>query len=83
MGLLDGLRHQLIDIIEWLDNSADTMAWRFPRGDNEFRIRFLDQECPRPDDDADSLCDRVHRRMAQELERLDAGTVWEKAAVQS
>ena len=52
----------------------------FPQGHNEFRIRFLDHECPRPDDDADSMCDRVHRRMAQELKLLDAGTVWEPAA---
>jgi len=49
----------------------------FPRGRNEYRIRFLDLERPRPDDDADSLCDRVHRRMARELKLLDAGTCWE------
>ena len=55
----------------------------FPQGQNEFRIRFLDRECPRPDDDAISLCDRVHRRMAQELKILDAGTVWEEAAMPS
>ncbi|HET6251504.1 MAG TPA: SPFH domain-containing protein [Tepidisphaeraceae bacterium] len=30
-------KNQLIDIIEWLDNSPDTMAWRFPRGDNEIK----------------------------------------------
>ena len=29
--------NQLIDIIEWLDNTPDTMAWRFPRGDNEIK----------------------------------------------
>jgi 1-acyl-sn-glycerol-3-phosphate acyltransferase len=49
----------------------------FPRRRNEYRIRFLDPERPRPDDDASSLCDHVHRRMAQELKQLDAGTVWE------
>jgi len=49
----------------------------FPRHRNDYRIRFLDPEMPRPDDDADSLCDRVHRRMAQELKQLDAGTIWE------
>jgi 1-acyl-sn-glycerol-3-phosphate acyltransferase len=49
----------------------------FPRGRNEYRICFLDPEYPRPDDDAESLCDRVHRRMAHELGRLDQGTVWE------
>jgi len=26
---------------------------------------------------ADALCDRVHRRMAQKLKQLDAGTIWE------
>jgi 1-acyl-sn-glycerol-3-phosphate acyltransferase len=49
----------------------------FPRGVNDYRIRLLDPETPRPDDDATALCDRVHRRMAQELKQLDAGTVWE------
>jgi hypothetical protein len=32
---------------------------------------------PGADDDADSFCDRVHRRMARELRELDAGTIWE------
>jgi 1-acyl-sn-glycerol-3-phosphate acyltransferase len=49
----------------------------FPRQPNDYRIRFLDPEMPRPDDDAGGLCDRVHRRMARELKPLDAGTVWE------
>lgn len=49
----------------------------FPRRRNVFRIRFLDPETPRPDDDATALCDRVHRRMARELKQLDAGTRWD------
>jgi 1-acyl-sn-glycerol-3-phosphate acyltransferase len=49
----------------------------FPRRSNDYRIRFLDPEIPRPDDDAGALCDRVHRRMARELKQLDAGTIWE------
>jgi 1-acyl-sn-glycerol-3-phosphate acyltransferase len=49
----------------------------FPPRRNDYRIRFLDPEVPRPDDDADALCDRVHRRMATELKQLDAGTIWE------
>ena len=48
----------------------------FPRHHNDYRIRFLDPEIPRHDDDATALCDRVHRRMAQELKQLDAGTIW-------
>jgi 1-acyl-sn-glycerol-3-phosphate acyltransferase len=49
----------------------------FPRRKNYYRIRFLDPEPPRADDDATSLSDRVHRRIAQELKLLDAGTAWE------
>jgi 1-acyl-sn-glycerol-3-phosphate acyltransferase len=49
----------------------------FPRQRNDYRIRFLDPECPRSRDDAPSLCDRVYWRMAQELKQLDAGTIWE------
>ncbi len=30
-------RNQLIDIIEWLDQTRDTMVWRFPRNDNEIK----------------------------------------------
>jgi 1-acyl-sn-glycerol-3-phosphate acyltransferase len=49
----------------------------FPRARNEYRMRFLDPEPLRPDDAPSDLSDRVHRRMAQELRALDAGTVWE------
>lgn len=49
----------------------------FPRCRFDYRIRFLAPEMPGSDTDADALCDRVHQRMAQELKRLDAGTVWE------
>ena len=37
MGLLDKLRGELIDIIEWLDNTRDTLVWRFPRYQNEIK----------------------------------------------
>lgn len=37
MGLFDGLRGEFIDIIEWLDDSRDTIVWRYPRGDNEIK----------------------------------------------
>jgi membrane protease subunit (stomatin/prohibitin family) len=37
MGLLDRLRHELIDIIEWVDDSRHTLAWRFPRYRNEIK----------------------------------------------
>jgi membrane protease subunit (stomatin/prohibitin family) len=37
MGLLDKLRGELIDIIQWTDDSQDTLVWRFPRYDNEIK----------------------------------------------
>ena len=38
MGLVDKLRGEFIDIIEWLDDSRDTIVWRFPRHDNEIKM---------------------------------------------
>lgn len=37
MGLFDKLRGELIDIIEWVDDSRHTIAWRFPRYQNEIK----------------------------------------------
>ena len=37
MGLFDKLRNELIDIIEWLDDSKHTIVWRFPRYQNEIK----------------------------------------------
>lgn len=37
MGLFSKLRGELIDIIEWLDESGDTMAYRFERYGNEIK----------------------------------------------
>jgi 1-acyl-sn-glycerol-3-phosphate acyltransferase len=49
----------------------------FPRRLNRYRIRCLDPEPARADDDPDRMAERVWRRMARELRQLDAGTVWE------
>jgi hypothetical protein len=49
----------------------------FPRGQNVYRVRFLDPEPMDLDDTPESLSDRVHHRLALELKILDAGTVWE------
>ncbi|MQM28387.1 SPFH domain-containing protein [Glycomyces albidus] len=38
MGLFDGIRGELVDIIEWTDDSRDTLVWRFPRHDNEIKM---------------------------------------------
>ena len=37
MGIMDRVRGELVDIIEWLDDSRSTMAWRFPRYNNEIK----------------------------------------------
>ncbi len=37
MGLFDILRGELIDIIEWIDDSNRTLVWRFPRHQNEIK----------------------------------------------
>lgn len=37
MAFWDKLRGELIDIIEWTDDTRDTMVWRFPRYDNEIK----------------------------------------------
>jgi membrane protease subunit (stomatin/prohibitin family) len=38
MGLIDKIKGELIDIIEWLDDSRDTMVYRFPRYENEIKM---------------------------------------------
>jgi len=38
MGLFDKIRGEFIDIIEWTDDSSDTMVWRFPRYQNEIKM---------------------------------------------
>jgi len=37
MGLLDKLRGELIDIVEWVDDTNHTLVWRFPRYQNEIK----------------------------------------------
>lgn len=37
MGIWDKLKGELIDIIEWLDESQDTMVYRFERHNNEIK----------------------------------------------
>ena len=37
MGLWDKLRGELIDIVEWTDDSRDTLVYRFYRPDNEIK----------------------------------------------
>ncbi len=37
MGLWDRIFGEFIDVIEWLDESNDTLVWRFPRFQNEIK----------------------------------------------
>src|SRR5262245_29406003 len=37
MGIFEKLRAELIDIIEWVDDSRQTLVWRFPRYHNEIK----------------------------------------------
>jgi membrane protease subunit (stomatin/prohibitin family) len=37
MGLWNKLTNELIDIVQWLDDTGDTMVWRFPRYENEIK----------------------------------------------
>jgi membrane protease subunit (stomatin/prohibitin family) len=37
MGILDTFRNEFIDIIEWTDNTQDTIVWKFPRHQNEIK----------------------------------------------
>jgi membrane protease subunit (stomatin/prohibitin family) len=38
VGLWDKVKGEFIDIIEWLDDSRDTIVWRFPRYQNEIKM---------------------------------------------
>ena len=38
MGFIDKLRAELIDIIEWVDDSRRTLVWRFPRYHNQIKM---------------------------------------------
>ena len=37
MGLIDLFRGELLEIIEWIDDSRDTLAWRFPDEDKAIK----------------------------------------------
>jgi len=38
MGFMDKVRGQFIDIVEFLDDTRDTLVWRFPRQGNEIKM---------------------------------------------
>ena len=50
MGMMDKLRAELIDIVEWVDDSRHTLVWRFPRYHNQ--IKYGSQLIVRPGQEA-------------------------------
>ena len=38
MGLMDKIRGEFIDIVEWTDDTRDTIVWRFPRYENQIKM---------------------------------------------
>lgn len=37
MGIVDKLRGEIVDIVEWVDDSRNTLVWRFPRYQNQIK----------------------------------------------
>ena len=68
MGIWDALRGELVDIVEWLDDTQDTIVWRFPRYENEIKYgaklivrdgRLLLDCRPLTDDEIDEVAEAV------------------------
>lgn len=38
MNFFDKLRNEFVDIIEWVDDTQDTIVWKFPRYQNEIKM---------------------------------------------
>jgi membrane protease subunit (stomatin/prohibitin family) len=38
VGLMDKIRGEFIDIVQWTDDTRDTIVWRFPRHENEIKM---------------------------------------------
>lgn len=38
MGIFNSILNQFIDVIEWVDNTQNTLVWKFPRNDNEIKM---------------------------------------------
>ena len=37
MGIMDFIKGELLEIIEWTDDSRDTLSWRFPDEDKAIK----------------------------------------------
>jgi membrane protease subunit (stomatin/prohibitin family) len=38
MGIFDKLKNEFIDVIDWTDNTSDTIVWKFPRHQDEIKM---------------------------------------------
>ena len=38
MGIFDFMRNQFIEVIEWTDNTSNTLVYRFPVANNEIKM---------------------------------------------
>lgn len=38
MGLIDKIKGEFVDVVEWTDDTRDTIVWRFPRYHNEIKM---------------------------------------------
>ena len=38
VGLFDKIKGEFVDVLEWTDDSRDTIVWRFPRHNNEIKM---------------------------------------------
>jgi acyl-CoA synthetase (AMP-forming)/AMP-acid ligase II len=63
MGLLDFIKGELLEIIEWQDDSRDTIAWRFPDDDYDGLL----------------MPPATHRYVHAGVVAMDIGGTWEKA----
>ena len=83
MSWMDKLRAELIDIVEWIDDSEHTLVWRFPRYQNE--IKYGAQLIVRPGQEAIFVRSRpaaATRIASVEVSAKEPGTVPMKASIQ-
>ncbi|MGZ4437482.1 MAG: SPFH domain-containing protein [Nocardioides sp.] len=38
MGLIDKIKGEFVDVVQWTDDTRDTIVWRFPRYDNQIKM---------------------------------------------
>ena len=71
MGVINKLRGELLDVIEWVDDSRHTLVWRFPRYHNQ--IKYGAQLIVRPGQQAVFVTDGRIADARQTVNVIDAG----------